>query len=137
MKFIKEHDQLLEDVFGDELPEDLVLTDSSDYYGLEDLNPPDAIEVANFSDEVENWTTWNLQSHFYVCKVPKLKDTYLLFAIDWDDNWGQWERKSWDAVEGLDTHQSAAAVLLKHFADENIEHAGGGGWELFLESLRK
>jgi hypothetical protein len=132
MKIIEEHQLLLNQVFENEIPEDLDLSNSADHSELEELNPSDAVEVAEFSAEVENWTTWKQQSYFYVCKVPKLKDTYLLFAIHWDDNWGKWERQSWSAVEGVKTHESASSVLLKHFADENIENADDGCWKQFL-----
>jgi len=132
LKFIKDHQSIFHKVFEAEIPEDLDLFNSADHSELEELNPPDAIEVAEFSDEVENWTTWKQQSFFYVCKVPKHEDTYLLFAIDWDDNWGTWERQSWSAVEGVKTHESASSVLLKHFANENIENADDGNWKQFL-----
>jgi hypothetical protein len=137
MKFIEEHQLLLNQVFEDEIPEDLDLSNFANYIELEELNPSDAVYVAEFSAEVENWTTWKQQSYFYVCKVPKHRDTYLLFAINWDDNWGHWERESWDAVEGLDTHEGATAVLLQHFADEHLEDAGDGEWKEFLEGVRE
>lgn len=135
MKFIKDHQLLLNQVFGPEIPDDLELSNFHDHSELEKLNPSDAIEAAEFSDEVENWTTWKQQTYFYVCKVPGLIDTYLLFAIDWDDNWGCWKRQSWCAVEGLSTHKSAATVLLKQFAKDNLNNAGSGGWREFLKSL--
>ncbi|MDB2324740.1 hypothetical protein N9W44_04175 [Alphaproteobacteria bacterium] len=132
MKFIEEHKLLLNEVFENGIPEDLDLSNSADHSKLEELNPLDAIEVAEFSDEVENWTIWKQQSYFYVCKVPKHEDTYILFAIDWDDNWGTWERQSCSAVEGVKTHKSASSVLLKHFVNENIENADDGNWKQFL-----
>lgn len=121
MKFIEEHQQLLNQVFETETPEDLDLSNSGDHSELEELNPSDAIEIAEFSDEVENWTTWKQQSYFYVCKVTKLKNTYLLFAIHWDDNWGKWERQSWGAVEGIDDHKTATSVLLKFIPNSQKE----------------
>jgi len=132
LKFFDDHQSIFYKVFEIEIPEDLDLSDFANHYELEDLNPPDAIEVAEFSDEVENWTTWKQQSYFYVCKVPEHENTYLLFAIDWDDNWGKWERQSWGAVKGPKTHESASAVLLKRFAEKNIENAGDGSWKQFL-----
>ena len=132
MKFIEDHQSIFHKVFETEIPENLDLFNSTDHSELEELNPPDAIEVAEFSDEVENWTTLKQQSYFYVCKVPILKDTFLLFAINWDDNWERWERQSWGAVEGLDTHENASNVLLKHFANENLNNAEEGKWKRFL-----
>lgn len=132
MKFIEDHQSIFHKVFEKEIPEDLDLFNSADHSELEELNPSDAIEVAEFSDEVENWTTWKQQSYFYVCKVPILKDTFLLFAINWDDNWERWERQSLGAVEGLDTHKNASNVLLKHFANENLNNAEESKWKRFL-----
>jgi hypothetical protein len=132
LKHIDDHETLFAKVFSDEIPDDLEIFDSRDHYTLEELNPTDAIEVAEFSSEVENWTTWVLHSYFYVCKVPGHSDTYLLFSISWDDNWEQWERQSWGAVKGPKTHESASAVLLKRFAEENVENADDGDWKKFL-----
>ena len=135
MKHIDDHETLFAKVFSDEIPDDLEIFDNRDHYTLEELNPTDAIEVAEFSSEVDNWTTWVLHSYFYVCKVPGHIDTYLLFSISWDDNWEQWERQSWSAVEGLKTHESASVVLLKHFAEERIENADDGDWKDFLNKF--
>ena len=112
--------------------DDLDLSEWAAHSKLEELNPPNAVEVAEFSDEfVSNATAWRAQSYFYACKVPNIVDTYLLFAIRWDDNCEQWERVSWCAVAGLKTHESASSALLKHFAEKNIEEADDG-WEQFL-----
>ena len=76
MKFIEEHELLLNQVFQNEIPENLDLSNSADHSDLEELNPSDAVEVAEFSAEVENWTTWQQQSYFYVCKVPKCHNLF-------------------------------------------------------------
>ena len=137
MKFIQNHQPIFEKVFTDDMSEDTDGSNSSDHSELEEMNPSDTIEVAEFSAEVENWTTWIQRSFFYVCKVPKLEQTYLLFEIDWDDNWGQWKRYSHGAVEGANSHDDAGVFLLRHFAEENIENAGDGEWKEFLEELRQ
>ena len=54
MKFIEEHQLLFKQVFEKEIPEDLDLSNFADYSELEELNPSDAVEVAEFSAEVEN-----------------------------------------------------------------------------------
>jgi len=133
---IKEYAPLLTKVFKDDIPEDLNIYSSNNHWELEELNPPDAIEVAVFSAEVENWTTWTQKSFFYVCKVPQKESTYLLFSIAWDDNWGRWEREACGAVHGAGSHENVSIFLLRQFGEENSENAGSGEWREVLESLK-
>lgn len=136
MEIVEDHQSLFDHILGDEIPDDIPICESSDHCDLEELNPPDATEVADFDAEVDSaFTTWVLKSYFYVCAVPDNKSTYLLFAISWDDNWGQWRRESWGAVKGASSHEEATKFLLKKFAEENLEGAPGGEWQQFLEGL--
>lgn len=132
MQFIKDHQKIFETVFPHPIPEGLNINNQNDHSEIEELNPKDAIEVAQFSGDVENWTTWRQQTFFYVCGVPEHNYTFLLFAINWDDNWGCWERQSWGAIHGLSTHENAASSLLKNFAVEHLENADDGEWKKFL-----
>ena len=106
LEIIENHQSLFDHILGDEIPDDIPIGDSDNHCDLEELNPPDAIEVADFDAEVDSsFTTWVLRVYFYVCADPDSKSTYLLFAIDWDDNWGQWRREPRGAVKGASSHE--------------------------------
>jgi hypothetical protein len=128
--FIEGDEGIFEKVFPGDPPEGL------NEYELEELNPQDAIQVAEFDSEVDGYAiTWVSKCFYYVCSMPSEPDTYLLFSIDYDDNYETWERRSLVALRGPASHHDASKLLLKKFAQENIETAGGGEWEEFLEEL--
>ncbi|MGB2401508.1 MAG: hypothetical protein ACPH7H_06900 [Porticoccaceae bacterium] len=128
--FADDHESLFEKIFPMPAPEGL------DQYELEELNPQDAEQVAEFDSEVNGFaTSWVNRCFYYVCSIPSELACYCLFSIDYDDNYGTWKRCSLGAVRGPTSHHNASKVLLKKFAQENIETAGGGEWKEFLEEL--
>ena len=52
--------------------------------------------------------------------------TYLLFSIDWDDNWGNWVRLPLCAIKGVVSYEEASKLLLIKFAKESLDNAGDG-----------
>lgn len=128
--FLDNHESMFEKVFPDQPSEGL------DEYELAMLNPEDAIGVAEFDSVLDGCaTSWVGRCFYYVCTVPDETACYLLFSIDYDDNYGTWDRCSLGAVKGPASHHDASKVLLHQYAKENIETAGGGEWEEFLEEL--
>ena len=128
--FLDNHESIFKKIFPEPAPEGL------DQYELEELNPQDAEQVAEFDSEVYGFaTSWVSRCFYYVCSMPSEPACYCLFSIDYDDNYGTWERCSLGAVKGPASHYDASKVLLNKFAQENIETAGGGEWEEFLEEL--
>ena len=134
--FIENHNDSLDKVFPEGIPEDIDVCNSNWHYDLEELNPSDAIEVAAFDSEVDGFAiTWIGKCYYYVCIVPDEVDTYLLFNIDWDDNWETWTRDSLCAASGVASHHAASKVLLNKFAQESLEGEGEGKWRKFLEGF--
>ena len=135
-KHISNYETLYREIFGHQPPENINLYSEITAYDFEIHIPSDALEVAEFSAEVENWNTWKQQSFFYVCRVPKRNNTYLLFSFDWDDNWTKWTRQPRGAVEGPNSLESASEVLLRKFAEDNIGDSGNSDWRDFLRGLK-
>ena len=94
-------------------------------------NPKDTIFATSYSEEISDSPShsWQMESDYYVCKVPMSeqrlnltsephRDTYILFSISWDDNWGVYERSIHCAVVS-DSHENAKAILLKQYAADN------------------
>ena len=79
--------------------------DPNDIYLYEDNNPEDTITVATFNNEIDDSPShsWKQETTYYVCQVPRKEKTYILFSIDWDDNWGRYERSIHAAVEECDS----------------------------------
>ena len=136
MKYFDDHSSVFFEVFASAPPEELDLSYNSGLMVLEDQNPSDAIEVAQRYDEVDGGRfTWIINTHYFVCSVPKRKTTYLLYAIDWDDNYGVWQRESCAAVRGVNSIEEAIHSLLTKFAKEHIAGAETGNWRDFLEQF--
>ncbi len=139
-KFIEDHESIFKKLFVDDASDDI---DFSNYYNFGKiyvLNPSDAREVEVYTSQTDNMTTtWVSEKHFCVCRVPFKKNTYLLFCIDWDDNFGCWTRYSCCAVEGESSYESAEKELLNNYYEKNIKNSGDGRskWSRFLKSLKK
>lgn len=127
--FVNDHESLFEKIFPEDPPEGL------DRFELEELNPEEAVMVAEFETEVYNWTCWAVRHYFYVYPVPDETACYLLFTIDYDDNWGVWDSNSLGAVRGPASGYEAAKLLLQQYAKENIDTEGEDEWNAFLNKL--
>ena len=65
----------------------------------------------------------------------KSPTSYLLFSIEWDDNWNVWERNPLMAVESDDETTTVVKAVLKEFARERLDESGNGAWNEFLKSI--
>ena len=115
MELVENHDQLLSEVSGPHVgqPEDDYDREESRENEQSRLMPG-AVLVARFEDEVQNWTSWILESEYYVCEVPVKSATYLFFELSWDDNWGNWQWRSCAVVSEAPDQKEAIQTLLKH-----------------------
>jgi hypothetical protein len=145
MQFLPNHGQLLQAILAssqEEDDEDDINGEREEFFDREEAKwaaqenlPEGAFVVATFENEVENWTTWTSEKTFYVCKIPDKNNAYLLFQLDWDDNWESWQFYSCAAVVEAPNKEAATKQLLREFALSSIQNSGGGEWEAFLRSL--
>ena len=136
MVILDKYEEIFFSVFPDLIPDDLSLTDPNWHDDLAHLNPTGTFEVAYFEDIVESWTSWFQSSYFYAYKLPQKAGIYLLFSIEWDDNWNVWQRNPLMAVESDDeTTTTVVKAVLKEFARERLDESGNGAWNEFLKSI--
>ena len=136
LKFLENHRELLVRIFPSPIPEDIDRCDPNWHFPMEELNPEDAIEVAEFDSNTDGFaTSWIGKCYYYVCSVPDATNTFVLFNIDQDDNWGVWGRGSLCAAEGIPSHSQASRILLNQFAIKMLEGEEQGEWRDFLEGL--
>ena len=137
LKFIEEHDQYKFCVFNNGM--DIQNTDEDDldtiFEFFEMTNPSDAVLVTQFEEMLESWTGWHIEKYYYVCRVPTEEETFLLFMISWDDNWGRYEKFTCAAITGCETHTEAKVHLLRKFAHERLPDADSDEYEYFLRTL--
>ena len=135
MVILDNYEEIFAHVFPDLIPDDVSLTDPNWHDDLAHLNPKETFEVAYFEDIVESWTSWLQRSYYYVYKLPKRADIYLLFSIEWNDNWSVWERNPLISIRSNDETTTVVRALLKEFARERLGDSGNGAWNEFLKSI--
>jgi len=100
------------------------------------MNPDDTIYADEIKYDVENmFSTFNIDTTFFVCKVPTQERTYLLFEITYNDY--VYERNIINAVSGCSSHEDAKKYLLENFAENGLMNSFGGEYEEFLQGLLK
>ncbi len=137
LKFIEEHEKYKFCVFNNGM--DIQNTDEDDldtiFEFFEMTNPNDAVLVSQFEEMLESWTGWHIEKYYYVCRVPTEEETFLLFMISWDDNWGRYKKFTCAAITGCETHTDAKVHLLRKFANERLPDADSEEYEYFLKTL--
>ena len=91
--------------------------------------------LASFSDVVENWTTWELESYFYLCPIPGHANSYALVILSWDDNWEHWDWEIPQAIENQPDAESAKRSLLNAFVKERYDAGSDSEWNQHRISL--
>ena len=104
-------------------------------YSEESRLPAGAKLLASFSGEVENWTTWELESYFYLCPIPGHANSYALVILSWDDNWERWDWEIPQAIENQPDAESAKRLLLNAFVEARYEAGSDSEWNQFVKSL--
>ncbi len=123
-----------EDEYESESEEEYLDRDDA-RYSEESRLPAGAKLLASFSDEVENWTTWELESYFYLCPIPGHANSYALVILSWDDNWERWDWEIPLAIENQPDAESAKRSLLNAFVKERYDADSDSEWNQFVKSL--
>lgn len=74
--------------------------------------PASAIKVGRFEDEVDNFTSWKVEDHFYIYPWAGDEFEWALIRITWDDNWGRWDVESCARIAGQPDPLLAARAML-------------------------
>lgn len=102
---------------------------------IAELNPSDSIFIGRYESDFESVNAdWRLISEFYICCVPNHQDVYLLYSIDWDDNWTRWQHNAWFAIEGVTEENLAKNFLIENFVKSQLPNAEDD-WREFLNGL--
>ena len=68
---------------------------------MQERIPANAIFIGSLNDEVCNWTSWELDDHFYLLPWKAGGFDWALFRITWDDNWGRYEGEPISRISGV------------------------------------
>lgn len=80
---------------------------------MEAALPKETIFLGSVDSEVNNWTSWKVDDHYYLVPLSDDLFKWALFRITWDDNWGR-NRLSPDArLSGFAHPREAARLMLR------------------------
>ncbi len=113
-------------------------SDSTDIGSFEDQIPKNAVFVGTNDSEVDNWTSWKIEDHYYVIPWEGSEFDWALFRISWDDNWGRYDWSTDARIKGVaDPREAARQMVRGLFAQWGIDlsEADRRADREFLESI--
>lgn len=98
--------------------------------------PKAALEVAHFEDEVFHspGLTWELSCTYLVVPISENIGTYVLLALNWDDNLGRWIWEVHGGVSGATSTVEAGKFLLRKMAEKKSSK-DGSAFDVFLQKF--
>ena len=82
---------------------------------MQEQIPADAIFIGSLNEEICNWTSWELDDHFYLLPWKADGFEWALFRISWDDNWGRYEWQSISRISGVTEAKDAVRAMMDHW----------------------
>lgn len=81
---------------------------------MQERIPADAIFIGSLNEEICNWTSWELDDHFYLLPWKADGFEWALFRISWDDNWGRYEWEPISRISGVTEAKKAVRAMMDH-----------------------
>jgi hypothetical protein len=89
---------------------------------MEAALPSAARFLGRVDDEVENFTSWKIEDHYFLLPWEGQEFDYALVRISWDDNWGRFEWGACSRICGEKDPDAAARKLVSAtFKNWNID----------------
>ena len=89
---------------------------------MEDSLPPDARFLGQLDDEIDNFTSWKIEDHYFLLPWEGPEFDFALVRITWDDNWGRYEWGGCARISGEKDPDAAARQLVSGtFKNWNID----------------
>ena len=89
---------------------------------MEDSLPSAARFLGRVDDEVDNFTSWKIEDHYFLLPWDCPEFDYALVRITWDDNWGRYGWEGCARIRGEKDPDAAARNLVSAtFKNWNID----------------
>ena len=85
---------------------------------MEDMIPSNATKLGSINSEVENWTTWRIEDHYFLIPLAQGDFNWALIRISWDDNWGRYEWRG----DARATSSACKREIAKYMLESLFEH---------------
>ncbi len=100
--------------------------------------PRDAIQLGETEGEVDNWTSWEIDDHYYLLPWEGGQFDWALIRISWDDNWGRYDWESCARISGVSNPTVAARVMVEKLFDRwgiDLNDSDNEFYRDFLDSI--
>ena len=100
--------------------------------------PRDAIQIGETQGEVDNWTSWEFDDHYYLLPWEGGQFDWALIRISWDDNWGRYDLESCARISGVSNPTAAARVMVEKLFDRwgvDLNDSENESYRDFLDSI--
>ena len=99
--------------------------------------PPAAQFLGRVDDEVENFTSWKIEDHYFLLPWECPEFDYALIRITWDDNWGRYEWASDVRGSGFSDSKEAARVMVAAMFESWSFDLNSDEFEIYRDFLKK
>jgi len=107
------------------------------FESLEARLPSGVCKIGSVTDEVDNWRSWDCETHFYLIPVERGGFTYALVIISWDDNWEQYDIECVSRIKDNETKSEAKIALIEDWLESrSIDVSEGSPYLSLLNALR-
>ncbi len=100
--------------------------------------PDDAVGLGTLDDEVDNFTSWEIEIFFSVIPLKNSEFNWALFGITWDDNWGRWGWECYARATTISDSHEAARMMIRHLFERwgyDLGENGDNAYKRFLNSI--
>jgi len=104
---------------------------------LEDRLPSGVSKIGSVTGEVDNWRSWDSETHFYILPFKEGEFTYALLIIGWDDNWENYDVECVSRIRTEKDKSKAEIALIEDWIKtRNVDMEEGSPYLSLLKELR-
>ncbi len=79
---------------------------------MQGLIPKEAIFIGSIDSKIDNWTSWEIEDHFYLMPINSDGFNWALFRITWDDNWARYDLDLISRAKGVASASKAVQEMM-------------------------
>ena len=95
-----------------DLEEDAPLSKDEMLDAMQGLIPKEAIFIGSIDSKIDNWTSWEIEDHFYLIPINSDGFNWAFFRITWDDNWARYDLDLISRAKGVASASNAVQEMM-------------------------
>ena len=97
---------------GKDLEEEALLSKDEMLDAMQGLIPKEAIFIGSIDSKIDNWTSWEIEDHFYLMPINSDGFNWAFFRITWDDNWARYDLDLISRAKGVASASKAVQEMM-------------------------